>query len=67
MKIIKDEDNICLKCKNAIIYKDIKIIPKGYSYSFTLCDCFLGYIGKNAGHRKTCKHFEPNEIEEEIK
>lgn len=61
MKIPRDEDNICLKCKNAIIYKEIKEKPSGYSYWYTMCICFLRNNGKNAGHRKTCKRFEPKE------
>lgn len=65
MKIIKDKDNLCLKCKYAIgIYYNQKIQRRGYEY--TRCDCEL-MDSKNVGHRKTCKHFKPNEIEEERK
>lgn len=65
MKIIKDKDNLCLKCKYAIgIYYNQKIQRRGYEY--TRCDCEL-MDSKNVGHRKTCKCFEPNEISEERK
>lgn len=56
-----DEKNICLKCKYGIISHHHKIQPDGYNYAYTICDCYIGYIGKNVGHRTQCKHFEEDE------
>ncbi|MBO5712587.1 MAG: hypothetical protein J6R88_00070 [Clostridia bacterium] len=54
--IKSDKDNICLNCKNSIIY-DSSFKPEGYPNFITQVTCLKGYLGKNAGYRKTCKYF----------
>lgn len=56
-----DEQNICLKCKYGIVRLS-KTKPCGYDYYYTDCDCWIGYIGKNIGHRKTCSRFIAKKI-----
>lgn len=55
-----DEKNICLKCEYGIV-GTVKRKPEGYDYFYTDCDCWIGYIGKNVGYRKTCKSFVAKE------
>lgn len=57
MKYPPDEQNICLKCNKG--YKsELRYKPDGYDYYITYCGCEKGFLGKNIGHRKTCKYFE---------
>ena len=51
-----DEENICLKCKNAMKYDGSYSIENGVKY--TMCFCMEHFGGKNAGRRRTCKSFE---------
>lgn len=62
MNIRSDKENICLKCKSAIIY-DVRFRPTGCIEDFTLVTCINGSMGKNMGYRKTCKRFEEKEDE----
>lgn len=59
--MIRDEDNICLKCRYGVIYK-AKIQPRDCSWAYTMCSCYLHYLGKNSGYRKTCKYFVARDL-----
>lgn len=60
MSELRDEENICLKCKKAIVYEGSKGFDANGN-ARTLCFCLYRLRGKNAGRRRTCKDFEEKE------
>ena len=57
-KFIKDEDNVCLKCKKG--YTIATVIPEGVNSEHTVCGCKdISLRVASKGARRRCAAFEP--------